>query len=88
MLLLLNKLYFLNHPLSTDDMIQTEGGSDITIVIIFDFFCSHGKGFEEFMCFGEGIFSDCVDRERVVQENGKIIWPAGDEPEEDEVEEV
>ena len=40
------------------------------------------------MCFGEGIFSDCVDRERVVQENGKIIWPAGDEPEEDEVEEV
>ena len=40
------------------------------------------------MCFGEGIFSDCVDRERVVQESGKIIWPAGDEPEEDEVEEV
>ena len=27
---------------------------------------SHGKGFEEFMCFGEGLHADCVDRERVI----------------------
>ena len=28
--------------------------------------CSHGKGFEEFMCFGDGLHGDCVDRERVI----------------------
>lgn len=51
----------------------------------------HGS-FEGFLCFGEGIFSDCVDRDRVIAEAGKkleVNWPGGDEPEEDEeIEEV
>ena len=49
---------------------------------------SDGKGFEEFMCFGEGIHADCVDRDRVMNSKQKIVWPAGDDLEEDEVEEV
>ena len=51
-------------------------------------FFSDGKGFEEFMCFGEGIHADCVDRDRVMNSKQKIVWPAGDDLEEDEVEEV
>ena len=40
------------------------------------------------MCFGEGIHADCVDRDRVMNSKQKIVWPAGDDLEEDEVEEV
>ena len=49
---------------------------------------SHGRGFAEFLCFGEGMFSDCVDRDRVIDMDGKVTWPGGDEPEEDELYEV
>ena len=49
---------------------------------------SHGRGFAEFLCFGEGMFSDCVDRDRVIDMDGKVTWPGGDEPEEDELDEV
>lgn len=49
---------------------------------------SKGRGFAKFLCFGEGMFSDCVDRERVIDMSGKPTWPAGDDPEEDEIEEV
>ena len=48
---------------------------------------TNGKGFVNFMCFGEGTFSDCVDRDRAINMDGKITWPAGDEPEEDEIDE-
>lgn len=57
---------------------------------------SHG-GFEQFLCFGEGIFSDCVDRDRVVkscsaaeqhaEKTFAVMWPGGDDPEEDEIDE-
>ena len=47
-----------------------------------------GKGFVNFFCFGEGIFSDCVERDRVINLDGKITWPAGDDLEEDEIDEV
>jgi hypothetical protein len=47
-----------------------------------------GRGFETFMCFGDGVFSDCVDRDHVFDNDGKIRWPGGDEAGEDEVEEV
>ena len=49
---------------------------------------SHGKGFTEFLCFGEGMFSDCVDRDRVIDTEGKVTWPGGDDPEEDELYDV
>ena len=49
---------------------------------------SHGKGFMEFLCFGEGMFSDCVDRDRVIDTEGKVTWPGGDDPEEDELYDV
>ena len=49
---------------------------------------TNGKGFVNFFCFGEGIFSDCVERDRVINLDGKITWPAGDDLEEDEVDEV
>eukprot|EP00093_Oithona_nana_P001376 01376.XXX_2744_2379_1 [CDS] Oithona nana genome sequencing. len=48
---------------------------------------TNGKGFVNFFCFGEGIFSDCVERDRVINLDGKITWPAGDDLEEDEVDE-
>lgn len=48
---------------------------------------SKGRGFANFMCFGEGLFSDCVDRDRVIDMNGNPTWPAGDDAEEDELEE-
>ena len=47
-----------------------------------------GKGFVNFFCFGEGIFSDCVERDRVINLDGTITWPAGDDLEEDEIDEV
>ncbi len=49
---------------------------------------SNGRGFAHFLCFGEGMFSDCVDRDRVMSNEGKPTWPGGDDPEDDEVEEV
>ena len=49
---------------------------------------SHGRGFSEFLCFGEGMFSDCVDRDRVIDTEGNVNWPGGDDPEEDELYEV
>ena len=49
---------------------------------------SHGRGFSEFLCFGEGMFSDCVDRDRVIDVEGNTNWPGGDDPEEDELYEV
>ena len=49
---------------------------------------SHGKGFTEFLCFGEGMFSDCVDRDRVIDTEGRVTWPGGDDPEEDELYDV
>ena len=47
------------------------------------------KYFEHFLCFGEGVFGDCVDRDRVFGDDGIMSWPAGDDPatnEEDEEE--
>ena len=49
---------------------------------------SKGKGFTNFLCFGEGMFSDCVDRDRVIDMNGKVSWPGGDDQAEDDIEEV
>ena len=45
------------------------------------------KHFEHFMCFGEGVFSDCVDRDFVFGDMGKMSWPAGDEAAPNEEEE-
>ena len=30
------------------------------------------------------MFSDCVDRDRVIDTEGNVNWPGGDDPEEDE----
>ena len=34
------------------------------------------------------MFSDCVDRDRVIDTEGKVTWPGGDDPEEDELYDV
>lgn len=39
-------------------------------------------GFEAFLCFGEGVYADCMDR---IGADAK--WPAGDDREEDDEEE-
>ncbi len=45
------------------------------------------KYFEHFLCFGEGVFGDCVDRDRVFGDDGIMSWPAGDDPATNEEEE-
>lgn len=46
-----------------------------------------GHGFEQFMCFGEGVYGDCVEEYKISDAEGQEIWPAGDDVDEDGEEE-